>query len=154
MSPPLLADVMPARKRSAGASSEFIKKLRALPVHERRDFLRDSIQLEFQAILGSDELPATDRPVIEFGLDSLMAVEFSSRLQSLVGEEYAIAPTMLFDYPTIDAITGYVLEQLGDDETPSPAAEVAKGTAPTAAEQSSAPRGPGPPRGLPPSEGV
>lgn len=140
MSPPLLADVMPARKRSAGASSEFIKKLRALPVHERRDSLRDSIQLEFQAILGSDELPATDRPVIEFGLDSLMAVEFSSRLQSLVGEEYAIAPTMLFDYPTIDAITGYVLEQLGDDETPSPAAEVAKGTAPTAAEQSSAPR--------------
>jgi len=116
MTPPLLSEVTPAKKRATAATSEFVSKLRTLPASERRTSLRDSIQLEFQTILGTEQSPETDRPVIEFGLDSLMAVEFSSRLQALLGEEYAIAPTMLFDYPTIDAITDYVLEQIGGDE--------------------------------------
>ena len=44
------------------------------------------------------------------GLDSLMAVEFSTRLQSQFGDDFAFSPTLLYDYPTVNAISGYLLE--------------------------------------------
>ena len=60
------------------------------------------------------------------GLDSLMAVEFSTRLQEQLGEDFAIAPTMLFDYPTVTAITEFLLEAMteisvAEIETPAAA---------------------------------
>ena len=63
-----------------------------------------------RAFCSTPELPEIDRPLIEMGLDSLMAVEFSTELQIMIGEQFAIGPTMLFDHPTIDAIADHVLE--------------------------------------------
>ena len=44
-----------------------------------------------------------------------MAVEFSTELQMMMGEQFAIGPTMLFDHPSIDAIADHVLEMIAGE---------------------------------------
>ena len=70
-----------------------------------------------QQILALADAPETDRPLIEMGLDSLMAVEFATSLQQMLGDQVAVGPTMLFDHPTIDAISDYVLTMISTDVT-------------------------------------
>ncbi len=72
--------------------------------------LVNTIRESLQRILSTPEPPETDRPLIEMGLDSLMAVEFGTELQQMLGDQFNVGPTMLFDHPTIDAISDYVLE--------------------------------------------
>ncbi len=119
-SPSLLEGLVPSRKRSSHGDSAFVSKLRKLKGPARRELLGSTVENLLQEILSTDGAPETDRPLIEMGLDSLMAVEFGTELQMLLGDSFSIAPTMLFDHPTIDAITDHVLElvEQGDaDET-------------------------------------
>ena len=50
------------------------------------------------------EVPPLDVPLTDLGLDSLMAVDLRNRLQTALGRE--LPPTIVFDYPTISALTG------------------------------------------------
>jgi len=61
------------------------------------------------------------------GLDSLMAVEFGTALQQMFGDQFAISPAMLFDYPTIDAISDHLLEMVADSAGADGNAKVAAG---------------------------
>ena len=45
-----------------------------------------------------------------------MAVEFGTELQQMLGDQFAVGPTMLFDHPTIDAISDFVLELVSVNE--------------------------------------
>jgi acyl carrier protein len=47
-----------------------------------------------------------DRPLAEVGLDSLLAVEVRSVLGAALGR--TLPASLLFDYPTLDAIAGYL----------------------------------------------
>ena len=106
----MLSEVAPAENSRRGGTSEFVTKLKSLKKSARFELLVDTVQAELQTILSTPERPETDRPLIEMGLDSLMAVEFGTRLQMLLGDGITVAPTMLFDHPTIDAISTHVLE--------------------------------------------
>lgn len=112
--PPLLEEVAPGQNRSRSGGSELVEKLRRLPVQARKELLVETIQGELQEILATPQKPEIDRPLIEMGLDSLMAVEFGVRLQSQLGDDFAFAPTLLFDHPTIDAISDYVLDSISE----------------------------------------
>jgi acyl carrier protein/NAD(P)-dependent dehydrogenase (short-subunit alcohol dehydrogenase family) len=68
--------------------------------------------------LPPEQVPA-DVPLRELGLDSLMAVELSTRLEQLLGQ--SVAPTAAFEYPTAAALASY-LERLARE---APAVEVA-----------------------------
>ena len=48
--------------------------------------------------------------ISEFGLDSMMSVELKNQLQDLVGTE--LSGTLLFDYPTIEALANYLLDDV------------------------------------------
>ena len=109
-SPSLLEGLAPSRKRSGRGDSEFVAKLKKLKGPARREQLRSTVSGLLEEILSTDGEPENDRPLIEMGLDSLMAVEFGTELQMLMGDSFTIAPTMLFDHHTIDAITDHVLE--------------------------------------------
>ena len=52
-----------------------------------------------------------DRPFTDFGLDSRTAVALSSELEQILGRE--LSPTLIWDYPTIQAVTRYLLSTEG-----------------------------------------
>jgi acyl carrier protein len=63
------------------------------------------------AVLGPDVNP--DEPLMASGLDSLGAVELRNALQAQIGSE--LPATLLFDYPSINAVTGFLADQVGAD---------------------------------------
>ena len=109
-SPAMLSELTSAQKKSARGDSELVSKLKKLRGPAQKELLVKTIQNMLQGILSTPEEPELNRPLIEMGLDSLMAVEFGTELQQLLGDGFAVNPTMLFDHPTIDAISDHVLE--------------------------------------------
>lgn len=51
-----------------------------------------------------------DAPFVDLGLPSVQAVELSDDLQTWAGLE--LPPTLAFDYPTIEAVAGYVADEV------------------------------------------
>ena len=119
--PAILQELVGAGKKSRAADSALVSKLKQLRGNAQRELLVKTIQDSLQGILSTPDLPDTDRPLIEMGLDSLMAVEFGTELQQMLGDQFNFGPTMLFDHPTITAITDFVLDLVtSDDSNDSP----------------------------------
>jgi polyketide synthase 12/myxalamid-type polyketide synthase MxaB len=57
---------------------------------------------------GTDIDPMT--PLTELGLDSLMAVEMRNRLATALGQP--LPATLLFNYPSLESLAGYVVERV------------------------------------------
>lgn len=67
------------------------------------------------SVLGHVPLP--EQPLMEAGLDSLGAVELRNSLANRFGHE--LSATLIFDYPTIAALSGFLAERLpspGEDQ--------------------------------------
>lgn len=129
--PGLLEGLMRSQKRSGGGNSEFVLKLKTLDGPKRKAHIKATVGELLREILATDDMPETGRPFIEMGLDSLMAVEFGTRLQQLLGDQFSIQPTMLFDHPTIDAISAHVdelVEEASGQSDDGSAAASAKGS--------------------------
>jgi acyl transferase domain-containing protein/NADPH:quinone reductase-like Zn-dependent oxidoreductase/NAD(P)-dependent dehydrogenase (short-subunit alcohol dehydrogenase family)/acyl carrier protein len=100
----------------------FMEKLSRVPPGERRDSLADQIEQEAKRVLGIAHGNRVDRhqAMNEIGLDSLMAVELRNSLCRLL--ECTLTPTLLFDYPSIEALVDYLADQvlkLGGGSEPS-----------------------------------
>lgn len=67
------------------------------------------------------EIPVTqvqaDEPFTSFGLDSTDAVEIVYDLEQHIGQE--LDATLLWNYPTIDALVGYLLVEMDDAASPA-----------------------------------
>ena len=65
-------------------------------------------------VLGLDSIDdvAPKRPLFELGMDSLTTTELRNSLSEVSGT--TISGTLLFDYPTIDAICAYLLDEVFD----------------------------------------
>jgi acyl carrier protein len=102
-------------------SAAFRQRLEAAAPNRRRSVVIDQVRNEVAHVLGlqnSESLP-NNKPLHEFGLDSLMAVELRNRLGDAIG--YRLPATLLFDYPTVDGLTGYLTRNaLKLEETESP----------------------------------
>jgi acyl carrier protein len=62
------------------------------------------------AVLGPDVNP--DEPLMASGLDSLGAVELRNSLQAQLPAGLELPATLLFDFPSINAISGYISSQV------------------------------------------
>ena len=61
-----------------------------------------------KGVLGADVPP--DAPLMSSGLDSLGAVELRNALEAALG--LSLPSTLVFDYPTIDAMADFALIQI------------------------------------------
>jgi hypothetical protein len=105
----LLAD------EAAGASApgpSLRTRLDEAPPAARRALLADHVQREVEAVLGI--VPPARAPIgqgfFDLGMDSLMAVELKNRLQRALARP--LLPTLVFDHPSIDALTAHLASEL------------------------------------------
>jgi epothilone polyketide synthase D len=101
-----------AKKDVGAAAQAVIKKLEAVPSAKRATVLSGMIQTKVMEILGITDSTVVDTTsaISDFGLDSMMSVELRNELQDLVGME--LSGTLLFDYPTIESLTTYLLDEV------------------------------------------
>jgi acyl carrier protein len=86
---------------------------RCLP-GERLGVLQEMVCDQVMQVLGAD---ATSRParrdrLMELGMDSLMAVQLRNALSTALALDSPLPSTLIFDYPTINAIAEFLLERL------------------------------------------
>uniref|UniRef100_UPI0018927533 SDR family NAD(P)-dependent oxidoreductase n=1 Tax=Catenulispora rubra TaxID=280293 RepID=UPI0018927533 len=115
--PALLRGLVSAGRRSAhdaGTGGDALaKRLARADAVERDQILLGLVRHEVTTILGyrEDDQAEPDRALSELGFDSLTSVELRNRLSALTG--LRLPATLIFNYPTPAALTGYLREQLG-----------------------------------------
>ena len=97
----------------AARPAATLASLRSLPAGQRHQGLVDQLRAQALQVLGvPPTTPVNPRlPLKEIGLDSLMAVELRNALTRAFGQ--ALPVTLLFDYPTLDALAAQFLRLLG-----------------------------------------
>ena len=105
---------------------------------ERRDLLRDAVRGAVMQTLRLDASAPPDghRRLLDLGLDSLMAVRLRNRLGTLLALDKPLRSTLVFDFPTIEAIARHLAERLADAEAPPPDRTALRPPVPTAAPAS------------------
>jgi acyl carrier protein len=116
----------PAKKANApgaeaAAGKDLSARLAAAPVSKRSSVLRAEVREMALKVLGlTPGQPIDPRaPLASLGLDSLMAVELRNRLGRAIARP--LPATLLFDYPSITAITDHIAKLLElETDVPEP----------------------------------
>jgi acyl transferase domain-containing protein len=121
--PPLLSRLVNSARRGHGAASGrptntagFADRLGALSPAERDNTLRALVRSQVAAVLGMNGPDAIepDRTFRGLGFTSLAALELRNQLSHATG---LILPAGLaFDYPTPEALAGYLRAKIADDD--------------------------------------
>ena len=118
-----IVDDVLAREDAADASapeSELRKALRECPPERRRELLADHIATLASTVIGMPSGEALDPEAgfFQLGMDSLMSVKLQRGLGASLG--IALPAALIYEYPTISALTGALCERMGyppaDDE--------------------------------------
>ena len=109
---PVLDEVYQAAPRVSGGEPTEIARLRAAPPSQQRGLLERYVRAQVLSILGIDPRAGivAGKRLFELGLDSLGAIKLRNQLQS--GLEKPLPATLTLNYPTIEAITGYLAKTL------------------------------------------
>jgi acyl carrier protein len=108
-------------RKSTAADPEIYLQLQSASPARRRDILIAHLRSQASSILGFDLAREIEleQGLFDMGMDSLMAVELRGRLERSLG--LPLPSTLTFNYPTIKALTGYLLkEALQLDSPPVP----------------------------------
>lgn len=116
--PPLLRGlVRPAggRRGSTDGPADLVKALASATPEEAEQILVAMVRGHVAAVLGHPSPDAVDpaRSLVDLGFDSLSSVELRNRLSATTGLRLPV--TVVFDYPTTDAIAGYLRAELAPD---------------------------------------
>ena len=115
-SPPVAAEQGP---------SVVLEQLRAAPPGDRLDLLVAHLRSEVAAVLGwgADSRVGRRQKLFELGMDSLTSVELRHRLQRNLA--CSLPLTVVFDYPTVDALAQFIVGQMSlPEEKPAPSEPV------------------------------
>ncbi|MDY6988819.1 MAG: SDR family NAD(P)-dependent oxidoreductase [Thermodesulfobacteriota bacterium] len=121
-SPMFLEAFLPASE-SEGAlwtqPSFMVKELKKTAPEKRRSVLEDHVRIQVAETLGMESPEEIDLHVglFDVGIDSLMAVDLKSRLESSLGQ--ALRSTLVFNYPTVKAMADYLADEVLPFDFPS-----------------------------------
>jgi acyl carrier protein len=95
------------RKHKATKPATFLHQLEALPAGDRLTFLSAHLQSQVAKVLGLDPTALSDshQGFSDLGMDSLTSIELRNRLQSTLDKP--LPSTLMYDYPTLAALTAY-----------------------------------------------
>ena len=98
-------------RKPAGSESDVRSKLRKASPARRRDILIAHLRAHAGSILGFEPSRAIelDQGLFDMGMDSLMSVELKGRLERSLG--VPLPSTLTFNYPSIRALTDYLLSE-------------------------------------------
>lgn len=106
------AEVSPAKE------AKLLEQLRRAGASDRRRLLLEFVRPEAAEVLGlGSAWPEADQGFFEMGMDSLLALEFRTRLEAGLG--CALPATLVFDHPTIQALVEYLLKQIAGETSES-----------------------------------
>jgi NAD(P)-dependent dehydrogenase (short-subunit alcohol dehydrogenase family)/acyl carrier protein len=113
--------VEPSAPVGGGGQPALIARWSLAPVALRRGVLADFIAAEARRTigLGSETGIEPDVPLQELGLDSLMAVELRNLLGAACGT--SLPATLLFDHPSIAALSDFLVTHVAGLASPAPA---------------------------------
>lgn len=96
------------------SETNFLEVLEQANPEERGDLMRQKIEGYVRKIMliKEDETVDRDEGFFELGLDSLTALELKTFLQKDLLNRIEINSTEIFNYPTINRLSKYVLESL------------------------------------------
>jgi acyl carrier protein len=106
--PPLLSRFVQqtAADTTAAKDHDFLATLQASAAGEQRALLIGHVQEQVMKVLGLPGQPGLEQGLIEMGMDSLMAVELSNRLQGSLRQSFP--STLAFEHPTVAALVDYL----------------------------------------------
>ncbi len=122
------------RQAPAAAAGGLRQKLMDLPAARRGGALAAHVVQRVAEVLrlGADTAVDSEKGFFDMGMDSLMAVELKSLLETDLGMR--LPSTLTFNYPTIEELAGFLTKQLPEDRKDAPVE--AGGGAPAAAAAS------------------
>ncbi len=96
----------------APEQNTLTKQIRELPAEQRSSYLVDMLRKRLGEVLGlaGAGTLALDKPIIELGLDSLKAIELRNQLSRKL--DLKLPATLIFDYPTISDLSGFILNEM------------------------------------------
>jgi acyl transferase domain-containing protein/acyl carrier protein len=110
--------------RAAPSRPALLEHVLAAAANRRRPLLDAHVRDHVARALGLARADTIDpqQPLGELGLDSLMAVEIRNVLGVQVGQVLPVS--LLYDYPTVDALTGFLARLIPGLESGTPAEAV------------------------------
>lgn len=116
-----------AQAQTTVQQPEILSQLEGAKPARQRALLMTYVQTHASKVLGLESVKAVSErmPLNELGLDSLMAVELRNLLGAGLALKRPLPATLVFDYPTIEAIADYLARdvlKLIEDGTEAPEA--------------------------------
>lgn len=98
-------------------ANNFLETLGRTLKNEQSTLLSERLKMELSETLGlkNNKTVDAERGFFEMGMDSLMAVQFRMRLNNLL--DLRLPATLAFDYPNIQHLTAFLLNQSADKLT-------------------------------------
>ncbi|MGB0521655.1 MAG: SDR family NAD(P)-dependent oxidoreductase [Flammeovirgaceae bacterium] len=110
--PPFYHNILTHKKAARSTQEGFKQSLAKLPALQQKTYLRDYLkQLVLDVLPESNVTIELQAPLQELGLNSLLAVNLRNLLAKRTGLK--LPATLLFDYPSIEAITDFIIKQVG-----------------------------------------